>query len=111
MTMPGDIISTNHPNLYNNNQNCTLTVTFSSTISIQFESFNIEQCTNCQCDGLEIRDGASSNSPLIGSKLCGNYIPETLQSSGNSVTFIFTSDYSVTRSGFKLKIAEGTNNS
>ena len=105
----GSVTSTHYPNDYNNDQDCQLIITLSlgSRVSIQFESFDIEQESDCDYDWLEIREGASASSPLIGYKLCGSSNPGTILSTGNSITLIFHSDGSVTASGFKLKFEEG----
>ena len=109
LTASGTVISTNYPNDYNNDQDCQLTIafTFGSRVSIQFEAFNLEDHSSCAYDWLEITEGGSSTSSVIGSKLCGSSNPGTIVATGNSVTLYFHSDESVTSSGFKLKIEEG----
>ena len=51
-------------------------------------------------------DGDSTDSPIIGSKLCGSVldigIGKKVISTGNIMTLHFHTDYSVTESGFKV---------
>ena len=116
VTTPGTrIISPNHPGNYETDKDCQITIRFSERVRIRFEAFNIElqpvcdQCDQCANDYLEVRDGDSTSSNLIGSKLCGFAIPESVESSGSSMTLIFRSDSSVVRSGFKLIAELGKN--
>ena len=103
------VISPNHPGNYESNKVCQITIRFSERVRIRFEAFNIESHSSCNYDYLEVRDGESSSSNLIGSKLCGTTIPEAMESSGSSMTLIFRSDSSVVRSGFKLIAELGKN--
>ena len=109
MNNEGEVISPNYPENYNIDQECRLTITLSSgsLVSSQFISFNLEDDLGCKYDWLEIRDGDSPSSPIIGSRLCGSSNPGTIISTGNSVTLIFHSDFSVAASGFKINIEQG----
>ena len=69
--------------------------------------FNIESHTSCLYDYLEVRDGDSINSNLIGSKLCGTNLPGRIESTGNAMTLKFHSDGSVVRPGFKITTSIG----
>ena len=110
ITTPGTvIISPNHPNNYDNNRDCQITIHFSERVRILFEAFNIESHSSCAYDYLEVRDGDSSTSDLIGSKLCGTSIPGAMESSGSTMTLILHTDYSVVRSGFKITTELGKN--
>ena len=110
VTTPGTaVISPNHPGNYESNKVCQLTIRFSERVRIRFEAFNIESHSSCRYDYLEVRDGESSSSNLIGSRLCGTTIPEAVESSGSSMTLIFHSDSSVERSGFRLIAELGKN--
>ena len=100
---PGTIIITpNHPGNYENNKICQVRIRFSGRVRIRFEKFDVETASSCRYDFLEVRDGDSSTSNLIGSKLCGNNIPNPIESSTSSMTLIFHTDGSVVRSGFKI---------
>ena len=105
-------MSPNYPSLYDNRLDCQVTIRFSDSPSvlIEFEStFNIESHSSCGWDYLEVRDGPSASSNVIGSKLCGDLdpVPTPIQSTGNSMTLIFHTDGSVTRSGFKIRATPG----
>ena len=104
------IISPNHPNNYENSKVCRITLQTNQRVRIRFEAFNIESHSSCAYDYLEIRDGDSPTSNPIGSKLCGTNIPDSMESSGSSMTLVFHTDGSVTRSGFKLVAEIGKEN-
>ena len=93
------IISPNYPEFYGWDRQCQITMSFTGKVSIRFETFSVQrQGFNffCPDDWLEVRDGNSSNSTMIGDKLCGNKddandIPDPMKSTGNSITLVFTS--------------------
>ena len=65
---------------------------------------------NCQYGYLTIHDGESTDSPLIGSKLCGTSPSgTTITSTGNAMTLHFHSDYFGTKTGFRLYANAGKN--
>ena len=110
VNIPGtEIISPNHPSAYANRMNCQATIRFTvgQRVAIQFEAFSLEGGSNCPYDYLEIRDGASTSSNLIGSKLCGSTNPGVIRSTGNSMTITFRTDGSVTSTGFKIRTSLG----
>lgn len=99
------ITSPNYPSNYNNGNDCQVTIRFAAEqiVSITLESFDVESHSSCGWDYLAIHDGDSTNSPFIGSKLCGSsHSGTTIQSTGNSMTLHFHTDGSVTRPGFKV---------
>ena len=109
---PGTIIKTvYYPNGYENNEDCHITITFSDspTVLIEFNPhFGIEYHGSCAYDYLEARDGPSTDSPLIGSKVCGTTgAPAPIQSTGNSMTLVFHTDSSVTKVGFEITAIPG----
>ncbi|XP_013067334.2 tolloid-like protein 1 isoform X2 [Biomphalaria glabrata] len=97
----GIISSPNYPDHYVPERVCVwqITVPIEFTVALKFQTFDIENQFNCQMDYLEIRDGPSETSPLIGN-FCGNKIPEDIQSTGHQLYLKFISDASVQRSGF-----------
>ena len=100
------IISPHFPNNYPSEKTCELTIMFEEEerVLIQFESFNIEMVENHCFDYLNVHDGNTSSSNLIGSEVCGDIKPAPINSSGNSLTLIFHTDYfSNGDKGFKLK--------
>lgn len=87
---------------YSNSENFTKTFTApaGSCLSITLQNINIEGC----CDDLNIYDGPNTASPLI-VNLNGNIPgPVTYASTGTSLTFNFTSDFSVVRPGWEATI-------
>ncbi|XP_078582053.1 cubilin-like isoform X2 [Branchiostoma floridae x Branchiostoma japonicum] len=86
---------------YENNQDCTWTVTAADTkvISLSFDSFALEAESQCRYDYLQIRDGPSEQDPLIGT-YCGSTIPPAFNTSTNFLWIRFYSDQSVTNTGF-----------
>ncbi|GFT29649.1 dorsal-ventral patterning tolloid-like protein 1, partial [Nephila pilipes] len=68
-------------------------------VNVSFHFMEIEEHTDCQYDFLEIRDGDSEDSPLIG-KLCGSSTPENIISSYNFLWMKFETDGSVQNRGF-----------
>ena len=68
-------------------------------VALKFQSFEIENHDNCVYDFLEIRDGDSSDSPLLGT-FCGYKMPKDIKSTTNSLWIKFVSDGSVQKAGF-----------
>ena len=104
------IVSPNYPQDYDNNMDCQITVSFAlgRKVLIYFETFNFgySYSSTCYSDYLEVRDGNSSSSDLLGSRLCGTSIPEKKVSTGNSVTIAIHTNYYGAYSGFRLKVLE-----
>ncbi|WP_237274855.1 fibronectin type III domain-containing protein [Tenacibaculum ovolyticum] len=88
---------------YSNNENITTTIlpsAGSDLISVTFNSFQTEGC----CDQLAIYDGNDINAPLIGIYK-GNNSPGTIYSKKDKgLTFLFTSDSSITQSGWDASV-------
>ena len=103
------IISPNHPGYYENNKDCQITIRSSVRVRIRFKAFNIESHDSCLYDYIEVRDGDSANSNLIGSRLCGTTIPDPIESSGSSLTLIFHTDVNTVGTGFEIITEEGMN--
>ena len=67
----------------------------------------------CLCiisyDWVEVHDGSSMDSPIIGRKRCGSHhsMLESIVSTTNELLVHFHSDYSVTRQGFKILATNG----
>ena len=55
---------------------------------------------------MEIRDGDSHLSPMIGEKLCGTAYPNTIKTNGNKVYIKFSSDGSNTEQGFEIQVKQ-----
>jgi M6 family metalloprotease-like protein len=75
-------------------------------VKAEFFSFDLEPSDICEYDYLNIYDGLSTSSPLIGT-YCSNNSPGTIQSTGPSgaLTFKFHSDGAVTGTGWEALIS------
>ena len=115
VTIPGtNIISPNYPNDYDNWKDCRTTIRFAvgQIVSITFEAFAVGGHWLFGCrDYLEIYDGDTTASPMIGSKLCGigTHVGTTIQATGNAMTILFHTNFFRTESGFKLVANAGKN--
>lgn len=102
---PGtSIISPNYPGYYDKNLLCEVTISFEGRVSIEFEYLDLQPTytDHCDDDWLEVRDGESSDSEMIGDKICGEEIPQSIESTGNSITLVFHSDDSWEQTGFRI---------
>ena len=91
---------------YTNNQNRTVTFCSSNTaqsIYLDFSQFNIEN----YWDYMYIYDGPNTASPLLGT-YTGTNSPGIILAQSGCITIRFTSDGSVTRSGWAAIIGCGT---
>ncbi len=66
----------------------------------------IERHDNCAYDYLEVRDGNSESSPLLG-RFCGYDKPDDIKSSSNQLWMKFVSDGSVNKAGFAANFFKG----
>ncbi|XP_078320531.1 uncharacterized protein LOC111112006 isoform X40 [Crassostrea virginica] len=106
------LTSPNFPGAYPRNFECTYTYSYSSgTIRIQFLYVDVEpNGSNCY-DFVEIYDGSSTSSPVLG-KVCGTTLPNFINSTNTSMTLKFFSDGFSTNLGYKAIISPvGTDNS
>ncbi|XP_070175573.1 delta-like protein D [Littorina saxatilis] len=89
----GTFTSPNHPNQYQNDMDCTWQITVQSNYVIQltFSNFSLEASFDC----VDILEGTTD----LGG-YCGQKGPGTVTSSSNTVTVRFTSDESVSGTGF-----------
>ena len=100
-------MSPNYPNKYDRNIDCQVTIRYGAneTVVITFSAFNVgyDRDSDCSFGFLAILDGDSTDSPLIGSKLCGTSPSgTTIRSTGNAMTFHFQSGSFFTKTGFRL---------
>ena len=89
---------------YSLNENITTTIcatNLTDLVTVTFTAFNVEN----NFDFLKVYDGNSSAGPLLGT-YTGTTIPPALTSStpGGCLTFVFTSDGSVTKAGWVATI-------
>ncbi|XP_038054395.1 fibrillin-2-like [Patiria miniata] len=104
----GQLTSPNYPGYYPSNQNCLYKITVGNNklIRLQFLIFAIEGTpTYCSYDSLEIFDGTTENSKLIG-RYCGSDIPTPVITSSNVMMMRFLSDESVGYQGFYIEFEE-----
>ncbi|XP_069600291.1 tolloid-like protein 1 isoform X1 [Ranitomeya imitator] len=98
----GVITSPNWPDKYPSRKECTweISATPGHRVKLRFGEFEIEQHQECAYDHLEVFDGETEKSSILG-RLCGNKIPEPLVATGNEMFLRFVSDASVQRKGFQ----------
>uniref|UniRef100_W5MNU8 CUB and zona pellucida-like domains 1, tandem duplicate 1 n=1 Tax=Lepisosteus oculatus TaxID=7918 RepID=W5MNU8_LEPOC len=96
----GWFASPNFPDNYPNYSDCIwyITVQEYETILLEFREILLEISNGCVYDSISVYDGPSTSSTLLGI-MCQNG-SFTFQSSSNSLTVAFKSDYSVTAQGF-----------
>lgn len=97
-----NIIETpNYPRDYAANQDCVwrLTVPHDYQIALKFHTFNVEKHARCLHDFVEVRDGNTARSQLIG-RFCGNNLPPLLTTTTNHMYIRFKSDDSGMHTGF-----------
>ncbi|MEQ2182549.1 hypothetical protein GOODEAATRI_023427, partial [Goodea atripinnis] len=104
----GQIKSPNYPDDYQSNKMCVwkITVAEGFQVGLTFQSFEIEKHDACTYDYVEVRDGSSESSPLLG-RFCGYDKPENLQSSSNQLWLKFASDDLVNKAGFAASFLKG----
>ncbi|XP_020662303.3 cubilin [Pogona vitticeps] len=100
-TSSGIFMSPNYPMPYYHNAECywLLKSSHGSPFEIQFDQFHLEAHPQCQFDYLAVYDGNSTNARMLG-KFCGNQIPPTIQSTGDSVYVKLRTDGSLRGGGF-----------
>ncbi|KAF4532436.1 hypothetical protein B566_EDAN014438 [Ephemera danica] len=100
----GDITSPNYPRSYPGNLHCEYLIQLprSQRIKVTFEDLQLENAQSCAYDYIQIREGSSEDSPLVGT-YCGLDLPTPYTSLGNELLLVFHTDATVTTRGFKLK--------
>merc|ERR1712168_1701875 len=98
----GTIRSPGFPNNYPTNKQCTWVIyaTNNQPIRIKFTDFKLESPRSCSYAYLEVRNGGSPRSPLIG-KFCGSN-ELSFSSKSDAIFLRFRSDMSSTDLGFSL---------
>lgn len=101
----GSIIYPISNTTYSHNSRCAWVIHTSpdKVINVTFTKFNLEYHSDCRYDFVQIHDGRSSASQLIG-RFCGNTFPKggNIISSHNNLYFWFRSDQTVAKEGFAL---------
>ncbi|XP_074652971.1 cubilin-like [Tubulanus polymorphus] len=100
----GVIQSVYYPESYPSNTECVYLIEqeIGSRITLTFEAFDVEGDVDCEFDYLEVRDGGSSNSPML-KRLCGGEMPGAIDSSTHRLYMKFKTDGSTENRGFKVK--------
>ncbi|KAL7877436.1 hypothetical protein SRHO_G00040790 [Serrasalmus rhombeus] len=101
LTAPaGVLLSPGWPGYYKDSLNCEWVIEARKdhAIKISFDRFQ----TEVNYDTLEIRDGPSNSSPLIG-EYHGTQAPHFLISTGNYMYLLFTTDNSRSSEGFQIR--------
>ncbi|XP_067326675.1 cubilin [Anolis sagrei] len=98
----GVIMSPYWPNSYLNNRQCIYIIQQppAEKIYLNFTHMELEGRPGCPWNYIEVRDGASEMSPLIG-KFCNSTLPSAVVSNSNSLWIKFKSDTSSQRSSFR----------
>ncbi|XP_022795753.1 bone morphogenetic protein 1-like [Stylophora pistillata] len=94
------IFSPGYPGYYDS-ENCKwkIVASYGHKVLIYFTELELEDCSSCSCDSVEIYDGTDQYSTRL-SKSCGSSLPVPAYSTGRNIFLKFTSDISVTRRGF-----------
>ncbi|XP_053323004.1 cubilin [Spea bombifrons] len=97
----GTILTPHYPNAYFRERTCEWIITQpeGEVVLLNFNSFDISNATDCISNYVEIRDGPSAESTLIG-KYCGPDVPPPAHSTQRSLYIKFTTDASETNRGF-----------
>uniref|UniRef100_A0A1A9WC30 Metalloendopeptidase n=1 Tax=Glossina brevipalpis TaxID=37001 RepID=A0A1A9WC30_9MUSC len=97
----GRLESPNYPLDYLPNKECVWKITAPKgyQVALKFQSFEVENHDSCVYDFVEVRDGPTQDSPLIG-VFCGYKPPPNMKSSGDVMYMKFVSDTSVQKPGF-----------
>lgn len=66
----------------------------------RFVTFDLESSTNCASDSIQIFDGPTSQSPIMGT-FCGNAIPSLRSSKSGQLYIVFKSNSFVQGRGFQ----------
>ncbi|TSN48501.1 CUB and sushi domain-containing protein 1 [Bagarius yarrelli] len=101
LTAPvGVLLSPGWPSYYKDSLNCEWVIEARKdhAIKISFDRFQ----TEVNYDTLEVRDGSSSSSPLIG-EYHGTQAPHFLISTGSFMYLLFTTDNSRSSEGFQIR--------
>jgi PKD repeat protein len=94
---------------YSNDENYLMTflpANEEASIIVEFLQFDVEDQASCNYDWLKIYNGDNEQAPLIGT-FCGTSSPGviTADNETGALTFQFSSDFSVTKTGWKAIVS------
>ncbi|KAG8573749.1 hypothetical protein GDO81_012532 [Engystomops pustulosus] len=97
----GVITTPHYPNPYYRERSCEWIITQpeGQVVMFKFDNLNISSSSECGSNYVEVRDGPSSESTLIG-KYCGSNVPPVIYSSQRSLNVKFLTDASSDNHGF-----------
>ncbi|XP_063777593.1 cubilin [Pseudophryne corroboree] len=97
----GVIHTPHYPNAYYRERTCEWTITQpeGNVVLFNFDSFNLLMGTACSSNYVELRDGPSKESPVIG-KYCGPEVPPPAYSTQKGLYVKFVTDASASNHGF-----------
>ncbi|XP_063217252.1 protein tolkin-like isoform X2 [Bacillus rossius redtenbacheri] len=97
----GHLESPNYPEDYQPNKECIWKISAPEDyqVALKFQSFEVENHDNCVYDYVEVHDGHSLESPVLGT-FCGYKLPSDIHSTRNKLLVKFVSDGSVQKAGF-----------
>ncbi|XP_067664518.1 cubilin-like [Haliotis asinina] len=103
------LLSPGYPRAYLRSQTCTWTITAlnESFVNLYVDDIDVEVGDECLLDSLKIYDGGSSSSPHLRT-LCGQLKGYRLQSTGNVMTLVFTTDDSNNGRGFEVSYQQAS---
>lgn len=101
----GKIVTPNWPEQYSGDLDCTWIINTpeGTQMELRIEIFDVELTKNCSKDWLEIRNGGSNHSSLLG-RFCGNVtdVPRNIPSFTNQMYLRFHSDSFGNNRGFQI---------
>ncbi|XP_033347146.1 cubilin [Bombus vosnesenskii] len=103
-TDTGIIFSKNYPKNYPHSQNCKwlIQVDQNYIVNMTFLDFDIEDSRNCTDDYVQIYDGPTTDSPLLGTH-CGNELPPSYESTSNEMLVVMRTDRILGAKGFQAR--------
>ena len=76
-------------------------------LRLHFNRFNLEYGDRtCPYDYVKVYDGGDANANLVG-EFCGPTVPGDIITTQSAAFVSFSTDYSVTRSGFNIRYSRG----
>ncbi|XP_075185922.1 embryonic protein UVS.2-like [Anomaloglossus baeobatrachus] len=102
----GSLTSANYPSAYPTNYNCVWLFRIPSyQVSLTFVAFDVQSSPNCASDYIKIYDGPTKRHPVLIDRTCGSGVVPPIISSSNQLLIEFSSDGSITGTGFKASYA------